>query len=296
MSKDDVLDMLLEKGLWSSELDKQLERAQKDLENTKVKLFEANLTENEMKMGKELVFVIRNKIEELNSRRHQYDYVSCDGVAQAAKHRYLIAASLRDVDGKPLFSKDLWRENIELLDLAISTHASLQLTEVEIRHLARTDPWRTIWSTSKKCGSLFGCPSVNLSEEQKSIIIWSQMFDNIFESPDCPSDKVIEDDDRLDGWLIVQRRKRESEKVKTDISNEIKSEKIKNSDEIFIVAKSHDHISKISGMTDAYSSAIKKQRMNVLRERGVVNELDMPDTKQEMRMQFVQMEKNRGKK
>ena len=38
------------------------------------------------------------------------------------------------------------------------------------------------------------------------------MYDNVYESHERPNDKIIEDDDCLDGWFIVQRRKHEKDK------------------------------------------------------------------------------------
>ena len=37
-----------------------------------------------------------------------------------------------------------------------------------------------------------------LTYNQKNLMIWSQMYDNIQETLDCPSKEVIEDDDILD--------------------------------------------------------------------------------------------------
>ena len=39
------------------------------------------------------------------------------------------------------------------------------------------------------------------------IVIWSKMYDNVQESIDAPIQSVMEDDDALDGWFIVQNRK-----------------------------------------------------------------------------------------
>ena len=43
------------------------------------------------------------------------------------------------------------------------------------------------------------------------MVSFSRMYDGAYGSPECPPDKVIEDDDMFDGWLIDQRRTREKE-------------------------------------------------------------------------------------
>jgi hypothetical protein len=35
------------------------------------------------------------------------------------------------------------------------------------------------------------------------------MYDNVYESMECPPDEVIKDDDMLDGWFIQQHKDRE---------------------------------------------------------------------------------------
>lgn len=75
------------------------------------------------------------------------------------------------------------------------------------------------------------------------------MYDSIAESPESPSDEIILDDDMLDGWLIIQRRERELRTKQKAAEDVISNEKIANSDEVFIVAKSEEDIQKLNHLT-----------------------------------------------
>ena len=63
------------------------------------------------------------------------------------------------------------------------------------------------------------------------------MYDNIQEAAETPSEDVINDDDVLDGWFIVQRKKREVESAQNDFENSTKNERIKGAGEVFCICK-----------------------------------------------------------
>ena len=59
---------------------------------------------------------------------------------------------------------------------------------------------------------MFGIPSCDLSDDQKSVILYSRMYDSAYESPDRPTDEVIEDNDMFDGWMAKGRREADKER------------------------------------------------------------------------------------
>jgi hypothetical protein len=81
----------------------------------------------------------------------------------------------------------------------------------------------------------------------------------------------------LDGWMIIQRRKREAEVDKQALGNNT-NQKIANSDEVFYMAETIEDARKIEKMNDGVGTMLKKQRMSFLKEKGEVAEIMMPDT------------------
>jgi hypothetical protein len=94
-----------------------------------------------------------------------------------------------------------------------------------------------MWNAGKKQGSLFNKPSCELTKDQLSLSSYSTLYDNVYESHKCPNDKIIDDDDCLDGWLIEQRRENEKDRKQQEVDSMIKNPKIANSQEIFVMAK-----------------------------------------------------------
>ena len=119
------------------------------------------------------------------------------------------------------------------------------------------------------------------------------MYDNIQESMDCPPDEVIEDDDMLDGWLLVQKKKREQEQAENEVANKTSNNKIANSDEIFVMAGTQEDANKINSSNTYHNQQIKKQRMQIVRQKGEAKDLDFPDQQLKMRQKSNQMFKDK---
>jgi hypothetical protein len=115
------------------------------------------------------------------------------------------------------------------------------------------------------------------------------MYDNIQESLDCPNKDVIDDDDMLDGWFIIQSKKREQEKAEQDINESTKNGKIKNASEVFVVANSKKDADRINSVNSIHSHMVKKQRDGTLKQKGTVNDHDFIDQRQKIQMEQTNM-------
>jgi len=115
------------------------------------------------------------------------------------------------------------------------------------------------------------------------LILWSSMYDNIQESMECPTEEVIADDDMLDGWFILQRRKQKSEKAKSELESKTSNQKIANSDEIMIMTDSAKEAENIHGMNSFGSEMIRQQRLNTVKRLGNATDLDFQDKKIEVK-------------
>ena len=104
---------------------------------------------------------------------------------------------------------------------------SNQISSEQFRSVARSEPWRSMWNIGKKQGNAFGKAACDLTKDQVSLSSYSSMYDNVYESSEAPDEKVIEDDDCLDGWFISQRREYEKEKKKRQVWNKCRQPKVK---------------------------------------------------------------------
>ena len=186
-------------------------------------------------------------------------------------------------DGSPC---DWSRFNIT--DVLTHYHES-KLEESQIRELSRTEPFRTLWHSSGK-KSPFKRTGFDITSDQKSLIMWSGLYDNIADSPDCPSDDVIKDNDLLDGWLIKQRKEREQQK------RDKEAEKYDmDADEVFIPAHTNEDISNIQDLNDPTTKAIARSRHQQISEQESVDHANLRDVKRDLMMQANEQQINRSR-
>lgn len=289
--KDDELEKFLyENNVWSEDKENDLQQIVKDIEEFKVKLFKAAFKSEERKMLRGLLSLAKEKFFELSNIKSAYNHLSCSGTASTAKMRYLVGKSLTYEDGSNVWENDdFWKNTDPLLEDITNIYVENRISDSKFREIARTEPWRSIWMCRKCEREVFGVPAVDLTDEQKSLVIWSSMYDSIYEHPNCPQQEIVDDDDLIDGWMILQKRERTKNQTKLQAEDLISNEKIKNSGEVFIIGQSKEDRERIDSLNDDYAKNIKKQRMDLIKKQGFVNETDMPDTKLDLQMQANRM-------
>ena len=105
-------------------------------------------------------------------------------------------------------------------------------------------------------------------------------------------DTFKEDDDMLDGWFIIQSKKRDQEKAESEFENST-NDKIKNSSEVFVVARSERDKYRVEGMNDMQSKVIKKQRAATIKEKGSVGQHEFKDEIMRIKNQQAEAWKNK---
>lgn len=279
---DELYSFLLEEHLWDEEKEKMFMGIPKDIEEFKVKLFQLTFKSNERAVARKALGIAKAKYLSLLGERHAYDHLSCAGAASMARSRFLISGSLHSKNDKEVIGD-------EVLEKAVQALQGLRIDEEEYRELARTEPWRSLWACRKSSTGIFGVPVVDYSDEQRAIVAWSTLYDNVFQHPECPADDVIKDDDMLDGWLIAQRREADKRKAKKEGEELIGNEKVRNSQEIFLVADNPEDARKVMDLNDPHAKAVQKLRFKHLKEKGELNEGEMPDTRQRVNMELTQL-------
>ena len=163
------------------------------------------------------------------------------------------------------------------------------ITTEEFKLLARSSLWRGYWNAGKN--NIFEKPISLLTDEQKALLNISRMYDNIYEHPECPDDKVIEDDDMLDGWMIFQKKKREKDKKQEQFFGA--NNKMKNASEIFMMAKGRQEAEEILDLNSDENKALIKNKMNYINQKGYVEEKDLPDVQVALKQQINDLNKRR---
>lgn len=170
------------------------------------------------------------------------------------------------------------------------------ISTTEIRQIARSPSWRSKWLAAKNIKSLFGKPAINLTRNQETLVYWSQVYDNVYESLDRPSQDIIDDDDRLDKWFEEQRNKRRAEEITSGSSSEVNISKgVGKHGEIGIVTNKLMHLSdnpqdrgwgnkdgaktisteSVNNLNDGLSKKFLSHQRTRLKEFGVIREEDL---------------------
>jgi hypothetical protein len=260
--QDDMMEIMIEKQMWSWFEEKEIEENKKKVEDTKISCFHNRRDRMILNRLKNETRKLEFRHHELISKKNQYFNSTCEGVSSVEKITHLIK-SCSYIDGN-LY--DYFKEGALPIEHAIHEYNKFhEIEDFVIRYLARNEPWRSIYNTRQKNGvSIFDNGNRELTINQKSLLSWSQMYDSVYESMECPDSYVIEDDDMLDGWFLTQSRKRSKEKAKEDFDDSIKNDKIKNSNEVYSIVKNRDDVARIESLNSVQAQMVKKQRQALI--------------------------------
>lgn len=277
---DEMVDFMIEKGMWSlDEEDEMSSEIPKAIEDCKVELYKAVYNTPRRIEMREHIERGKKRFDELINKRNTLFQYTCEGISSFAKSMFLIENTTYKENKKCNWA-DIGSD--EILIQINQSH----IDDDAIRELARTAPWTNIWPVKKKSGNIFG---KNTNHDQERLLNWSILYDNIHESPDCPHDSILQDDDMLDGWLILQRREREEEKKKKQGSEVVGNKKISQADEIFVPAQTKEDANRINDLNDNWAKRIKRQRMKIVEKHGEVNYKQFPDIQQKDQIRAAQV-------
>lgn len=280
MTEYELKEWMNDAGLWTIEHENKTKSLKNDLERLKIEIYNNRY---EKKQREEIRKYIRacekytiEHLKEKNafSQNTRESYALLEKYSWIIKHTTYHNNELYDFKELSLnYVMDEWQNSI--------------LSEDMIRELSVEEPWKSLWSIKDNLkNGLFSNNNADLTTNQKHLIIWSQVYDNIQESLDCPEEEFIKDNDILDGWFIIQNQKRKAERLEKEMDSKIQNPKIKNSKEVFVVTRDKDYQRKINDMNDPISQAIKKQRHDLIVAQKSVSQMDLPDEKFDLQLQI----------
>lgn len=170
------------------------------------------------------------------------------------------------------------------IHLFIDTHAPVsfyrkfaaaRLPEDSIRGLYFDNTWRMIWSVSKDAQSIFGGHLNSLNDNQLSLLYWSKLYDNIQESMEAPSSNVLKDPLAVDGWLIKQSKKRESEDRQKLLPEN-------NAGEVFVPVKNKREAKEVMSLNSIEGRQVLKSRARDIIAKGDLDESQFSHVKRDL--------------
>lgn len=274
LTDSEISGLLIDQDFWNPTFEKELEEAYKKLDKNKLEAYKSFFNSRSLREHKYSIYNCEIHIRDLLSKKHQLDFLGCDFVSEYGRSLFILDKCTTRLSGKG-----------HTLQAVLDCYQKEMFDQESIRAIARDDSWRSMWVASKREKSLFGRSATDLSRDQLALISFSNMYDNVYEHPECPDEKIIKDDDCLDGWFIFQSEKAKKEKSKSKVDNLIGNNKIRDSKEVFIMAGNEEDAKQIMDINDNYTKNVISQRRSVINEKERVKDFDFTDIKQEIEIE-----------
>jgi hypothetical protein len=261
---------LIKAGLWSTSSPKHIEDFNTGIENKKLEIYHAVVQYSNIvdKLRRELR-ELEKKVWRLKRIKHLLDDYTVSGFAEHARERYLFHKIALNENYKPVWKTINSVDDI-LLKCMIGAYLRSQYTDAQYREIARTDPWKSYWSVG-------GTNNFRVvGDNQRNLVLYTKMYESASQHPEYPPDKVVNDDDAFDGWLIFINRKAEKEKTSQSVNSRI-NQKHQGAGEIFIPVNSVEQAREVESLNNTQSRIIKKKMMRQVELKGHAGDLDVEE-------------------
>jgi hypothetical protein len=279
--EENLIRVLIMLGLWTQETEKTIGQIEKQIENLKVDLYNNILNKT---MQTKIRNNLRSKEEQLNrilNIKQEFLGNTLEGYAASIKNEYIVCNTLYKNKRLVFNIDDVKSSSSYQYFNNLINEVNQHMIPIKVyKAIARSHTWRSYWNCNKN--NVFNKQVIDWTDEQRSLINITKMYDNIYEHPECPDDKIIEDDDVLDGWLIVQKRKIAKAKVQQTIDSS--NPKLKNAQEVFVMASDQDSREEVFGLNSGEALHRMKEKfayINSMNDAGSVEDLSLPDVRRE---------------
>ena len=274
LTQEELIEMMMDKGLWQEEDNEQLNVVlPKHIEFWKVEIYQNFHKKADREKIRTFLNTAKTAISDLFSKKHMFDHYSQHGLATFARWQYVAENTVYDYNNNKY---DFSEINITNILEFLNRH---QISEGVVRELSRSEPWRSMWIAGKKTKTLFPNAATNLSDDQRRLVNWSGLYDSISEHSESPPEEMLDDDDAIDGWLIVMNREGKKARDKASIEKRVGTP---NEGEQFIVASDKGEAQKIYELNDPTSRMIIKQRLAIIDKMGEAEDKNFVDVQREM--------------
>jgi hypothetical protein len=275
--QEELEDLIVQNGWWTEEQETALTEIPKRLEVMKVDYFNNFFKTEQRDKTKRAIKRTESVFEDLQRIKYGLFNYTCESLQTQAYTMFIIQECVTDQHGNKL-DKDLFNPHV-----IYSKYNDELLGDKEIRNVSKSSEWRLIWNATKSGNTLFSFPACDFTDMQKGLINWSRVYDSIYESPDMPSDEIIEDDYAIDGWFTSQKNKRDDDK------KESMQDTLPKTGEVFVMVKNKEEAKNVYNMNTQEGKANIKSREKDLKERGSLEEYEFSHVQTKLKMQANQL-------
>lgn len=282
LNEQDILYSLINLGLWSINGDDNLKKLETQIDDIKVDLYKNFYNPTKVKSLRRNLSNTKNAYFSNYNIRHSFDNYTIEGYLDSLKNQYILANSIYTTDNKLVFN-DLEDINYLIFNSISNTISKDIIDTSTYRQIARSNLWSNYWSANNQ---IFDGPVINWTDEQKMLVMFTKMYDSAREHSECPPEKVFDDDDIFDGWMINQKRENEKTKNKNRTEKMLEGKNLNKAGEIFVMANSQEEAQNIYDLNDNTSRHIIKERESIIkRSPETVGADKLPDAQRQLTIQ-----------
>jgi len=288
--EENLIPVMISLGLWTRQTDKEITRLEKKIDDLKVSLYKNfKKIDNQKKIRKDL----QNTKQDLGSiivRKHDFMTHTLEGYALSIKNEYLICNTLYKNNKRLFDNQNKDSTSYTYFNDLVNEINKYMISIDQFKAIARSQLWRSYWNANKT--NVFSAQVIDWTDDQRTLVNITKMYDNILENPECPAEEVINDDDMLDGWMITQKRKIEKDKNQKSLDE--LNPNLKNASEVFLFANNQDNYQEINSLNSDESNYKLKEKLSFLKNnKDLVDDSALPDVQRELIQQRNEMLKNR---
>jgi hypothetical protein len=257
---------LMKNMMWTLSDKSLLEELPKRIEDAKVNLYLNALVPSQLRRVRFHLDGLKTEYNKLMTKFTVFNQYTIQSLANYSMELFIFSKIILNNEYEHISVQPMTVEKI------IRAYKRKELSVAQFRAIARDHSWQNIWSTSgmrefRKIG-----------EEQRQLVSYTQMYENIAKHPEAPSSAVINDDDMLDGWMIHIGRQYEKDKK---IQSFDKTRKKAVGNEQFIMASSQEDVKSIMDMNDIRGKIIQQKIHTMVEKDGIANEFNIQELRQD---------------
>lgn len=300
-TEEHLLGLLNIRNLWGEKQENEVKVLMDNLHKLNSQLPNLEFKSTEKKQVLKYIEITKERINQLTKIKTSLLTNSAEYIAKLEKYKYLLFLLTKDEFNKSIWTLKTFNKESDsfLNELLIKSYFNENINEANIRKLARSEPWRSVWLCAIKTGNLFNRPSTDFTDYQRALVSWSLLYDNIFEHPEAPSSDIIDNDILLDQWLEQQAAKRKAESAANASNNILSNNKIGSSQEVGIVVDSIEDAEKVYKLNSPQAQeVIRKREKKIQSAESPIKELDLPDVRRNWQLEVHRLgiEKIKGNK
>lgn len=241
LTEKEWLSVLDKTGAWTKEEEEKIRGLSDDI--NKIEEGIKDLDKDDVRN-----FRLANKLREAAVQAHNTLFHKRASLFSATSDRLCSEQRLNAIIYTCTFADDkkLWptwaafenEEDVDFVNEIKSEYMEAGLTTKQFREVARCNLWRFRWHAGQNNIGIFTKPISELTDDQQTLIYWSQFYDSIYDAYEKPPQNIIDDDDKLDEWLKKegQKNKNKEEQKRVESGNGPVSKNIGRHGEIFLIS------------------------------------------------------------